>query len=83
MASLLLTIDEIEGKMTAISHYTSVGSGPVTTLREKVFCVLGTNHPAISYSPVQSLKFTPKHLSALTINIRMYEAQRNIYCTGP
>ena len=30
-------------------------------------------------SAVQSLKFTPKHLSALTINIRMYEAERNIY----
>lgn len=79
MASLLLSIDEVEGRTTAISHYTSVGSGPVTTLREKVFCVLGTNHPAISYSPVQSLKFTPKHISALTINIRIYEAQRNIY----
>lgn len=77
--SLLLSIDEVEGKMTAISHYKSVGSGPVTTLREKVFCVLGTNHPALSYSPVQSLKFTPKHLSALTINIRIYDEQRNIY----
>ena len=79
MASLLLTIDEVEGRMTAISHYKSVGSGPVTTLREKVFCVLGMNHPAISYSPVQSLKFAPKHLSSLTVNIRNYEAQTNIY----
>jgi hypothetical protein len=84
MDSLLLTIDEIEGNVTAISHHASVNAGPVTTLREKVFCVLGVNHPSL-YSPVHTYHFNSRHLSMLTLQIRAYDPISNTYVpySGP
>lgn len=79
MDSLLLTIQEIEGDVTAISHHESVNTGPVTTLREKVFCVLGTNHPKLTYSPVHTYHFTSRHMSMLTFQIRAYDRMANTY----
>jgi hypothetical protein len=79
MESLLLTIEEIEGNLTAISHHTSVKSGPVTTLREKVFCVLGPNQPQQIYSPVHTQHFNSRHLSMLTLQIRAYSRKTNTY----
>ena len=70
--SLLLSIDEVEGNTTAISHV-STGS----TLREKVFCVLDGN---LNYDrPVHTQSFNPRHLSALTLNLRTYNATQNVY----
>ena len=85
MDSLLLTIEEIEGNVTAISHHVSVNAGPVTTLREKVFCVLGTNHPVLTYSPVHTYHFNSRHLSMLTLQIRAYDPMSNTYVpySGP
>lgn len=77
--SLLLSIDEIEGNTTAITIQQPFGSGPVTTLREKVFCALSTNYPTQIYSPLHSCSFTSKHLSALTINIRQFSNSTNTY----
>lgn len=70
--SLLLSIDEVEGNTTAISH---VRTG--STLREKVFCVLDGN---LNYDrPVHTQSFNPRHLSALTLNLRTYDATKNVY----
>ena len=77
--SLLLSIDEIEGNTTAITFQQPNGPGPVTTLREKVFCALSTNYPSQIYSPLHSCSFTPKHLSALTINSRQFKHNTNTY----
>ena len=73
--SLLLSIDEVEGNTTAISHV-SIG-GPVSTLREKVFCVLDGS---LNYDrPVHTQSFNPRHLSALTLQLRTYDATQNVY----
>ena len=64
--SLLLSIDEVEGNTTAISHV-STGS----TLREKVFCVLDSGFPNL-HKPVHTQNFSPRHLSALTLHLRAY-----------
>ena len=77
--SLLLSIDEIEGNTTAITIQQPNGSGPVTTLREMVFCALSTNYPTQIYSPIHSCSFTSKHLSALTINIRQFDQATKTY----
>ena len=68
-----LSIDEVEGNTTAISHYTSTGAGPRTTLHEKVFCVLdvGGDYPNL-HKPVHTQNFSPRHLSALTLHLRAY-----------
>ena len=67
---LLLSIDEIEGNTTAISqHIPSTGvGGPRTTLREKVYCVLGANN--YLHTPVHTQSFNPRHISALTLQLR-------------
>jgi hypothetical protein len=74
---LYLSIDEIEGNTVVISHHTSVGAGPVTTLQEKVFCVLGANN--YRHTPVHTQSFSPRHLSKLTLHLRTYNAVTNTY----
>ena len=78
---LFLSIDEIEGNTVAISHHTSVGAGPVTTLQEKVFCVLGAND--YRHTPVHTQSFSPRHLSSLTLQLRKYNAVTNTYDLYP
>ena len=69
--SLLLSIDEVEGNTTAISHHTG------STLREKVFCVLDGN---LNYDrPVHTQSFNPRHFSALTLRLRTYDPTLNVY----
>ena len=76
---LLLSIDEIEGNTTAISqHIPSTGvGGPRTTLREKVYCVLGANN--YLHTPVHTQSFNPRHISALTLQLRTYNPTLNVY----
>ncbi len=77
MKPLLMTIGEIEGNTTAISHYTSTGAGPRTTLHEKVFCVLGDSN--YLHTPVHAQSFSPRHLSALTLHLRTYDKWTNTF----
>ena len=78
MKPLLMTIGEIEGNTTAISHYTSTGAGPRTTLHEKVFCVLDIGDLGLS-KPIHAQSFSPRHLSALTLNLRTYNQFTNVF----
>jgi hypothetical protein len=78
---LFLSIDEVDGNTVAISHHTSVGAGPVTTLQEKVFCVLGAND--YRHTPVHTQSFSPRHLSALTLKLRTYNPTTNTYVAYP
>ena len=41
------------------------------TLREKVFCVLGTL--GYVHTPIHTHTFTPRHLSAMTVSLRKYD----------
>jgi hypothetical protein len=78
---LFLSIDEVDGNTVAISHHRSVGAGPVTTLREKVFCVLGAND--YKHVPVHTQSFNPRHLTALTLKLRTYNPTTNTYVDYP
>ena len=73
--TILLSIDEIEGNTTAISHNVN------TTLREKVFCVLGSSN--YLHTPVHTQSFNPRHLSALTLKLRTYNPTTNTYVDYP
>jgi hypothetical protein len=66
-APTLLNIDEIEGNMTTIVHNATHES-----LREKVFYVL-SNYGNV-HTPIHTQTFTPRHLSALTVTLRRYDA---------
>jgi len=66
-APTLLNIDEIEGNMTTIVHNATHES-----LREKVFYVL-SNYGKV-HTPIHTQTFTPRHLSALTVTLRRYDA---------
>ena len=63
---ILLSIDEVEGNTTTIVH-----DGTQQTLREKVFCVLGTF--GYVHTPIHTHVFTPRHLSAMTVTLRKYD----------
>jgi hypothetical protein len=81
MNPILLSIDEVEGNTTAISHHASVGAGPLTTLRENVYCVLGASN--YLHTPVHTQSFNPRHLSALTLKLRTYNPATNTYVDYP
>jgi hypothetical protein len=66
MEPILLSIDEVEGNTTTIVHNTTQ-----QTLREKVFCVLGTL--GYVHTPIHTHTFTPRHLSAMTVTMRKYD----------
>jgi len=89
----LLSIGELEGNTTVISHYdrrhvivgtgtsavsVSTGAGPHITLHEKVFCVLDFGGINLS-KPVHAQSFSPRHLSALTLNLRTYDQWTNTF----
>ena len=85
-ASVFLSIGEVDGNTTAISHYTSNGAGPRSTLHEKVYCVLRLPNLGSSWgSPIHTQSFSPRHLSALTLHLRTYDQWTNTYVdyTGP
>ena len=65
LAPLLLSIDEVEGNTTTIVH------NATETLREKVFCVLGTLEYV--HTPIHTHTFTPRHLSSMTVTLRTYD----------
>jgi hypothetical protein len=81
MEPILLSIDEVEGNTTTIVHNPQIVlNGNVTTivhnttqqtLREKVFCVLGTL--GYVHTPIHTHTFTPRHLSAMTVTMRKYD----------
>ena len=64
-AAVLLSIDEVEGNTTTIVH-----NATEQTLREKVFCVLGTL--GYVHTPIHTHTFTPRHLSSMTLTLRTY-----------
>ena len=66
MEPILLSIDEVEGNTTTIVH-----NATQHTLREKVFCVLGTL--GYVHTPIHTHTFTPRHLSAMTVSLRKYD----------
>lgn len=66
MEPILLSIDEVEGNTTTIVH-----NATQQTLREKVFCVLGTL--GYVHTPIHTHTFTPRHLSAMTVTLRKYD----------
>lgn len=74
---VLLSIAEVDGNTTAISHHDSVGAGPRSTLHEKVFCVLSASNPI--REPVHTQSFNPRHISALTLQLRKYDPTLNVY----
>ena len=76
---VLLSIAEVDGNTTAISHHTpSTGvGGPRSTLHEKVFCVLSASNPI--RDPVHTQSFNPRHMSALTLQLRTYNPTLNVY----
>jgi hypothetical protein len=85
-ASVFLSIGEVDGNTTAISHYTGNGAGPRATLHEKVYCVLRLPNLGASWgSPIHTQSFSPRHLSALTLHLRTYDQWTNTYVdyTGP
>jgi len=78
MEPILLSIDEVEGNMTTIVHNPQImQNGAVVhsttqqTLREKVFCVLGSL--GYVHTPIHTHTFTPRHLSAMTVTMRKYD----------
>ena len=74
-APTLLNIDEIEGNMTTIVHNATHES-----LREKVFYVL-SNYGNV-HTPIHTQTFTPRHLSALTVTLRRYDAATGTFTSG-
>jgi hypothetical protein len=66
MEPILLSIDEVEGNTTTIVH-----NATQQTLREKVFCVLGTL--GYVHTPIHTHNFTPRHLSSMTVTLRKYD----------
>ena len=73
MEPILLSIDEVEGNTTTIVHNLGTDTNPHNvTLREKVFCVLGTL--GYVHTPIHTHTFTPRHLSALTVSLRKYDS---------
>lgn len=76
---VFLSIAEVEGNTTVISEY--VGAGPRTTLHENVFCVLSASNPI--HLPVHTQSFSPRHLSALTLQLRNYDPTTNTYENYP
>jgi hypothetical protein len=81
MEPILLSIDEVEGNTTTIVHNpqivlngnttTIVHNTTQQTLREKVFCVLGTL--GYVHTPIHTHVFTPRHLSSMTVTLRKYD----------
>lgn len=69
-----LSIDEIEGNTTVISR-----AGPRTTWHEKVFCVLDLGSVPNQSKPVHTQSFSPRHISALTLNLRVFDQFTNTF----
>jgi len=78
---VFLNIAEVEGNTTAISEHVTTGAGPRTTLRENVFCVLSARDPI--HLPVHTQSFSPRHFSALTLQLRAYNSTTNTYENYP
>ena len=71
---ILLSINEIEGNTTAIQY-----TKQKTILREKVFAVLNNDTMPNMLHPVHAQSITPRHISALTIELRTYDHELNAY----
>ena len=77
MEPILLSIDEVEGNTTTIVHNPQIVQNAIVhsttqqTLREKVFCVLGTL--GYVHTPIHTHVFTPRHLSSMTVTLRKYD----------